>query len=153
MTARDLGKALQRLRRYQEAAKAFGQATAAYRQLKQPSKATDSRLAAVHAQLLSRLSPAARKLLDRAATLNTQLVTLYKKGRYREAAQLGRKALDLRKKVLGENHPDYATSLNNLALLYQSMGDYAKALPLYRQALAIRKKALGENHPRYAPPA
>ena len=28
-------------------------------------------------------------------------------------------ALEIRKKVLGENHPDYAKSLNNLALLYR----------------------------------
>ena len=54
------------------------------------------------------------------------------------------------KKVLGENHPDYATSLNNLAALYDAQGDYARAEPLYRQALEIRKKALGENHPDYA---
>ena len=30
--------------------------------------------------------------------------------------------LEIRKKALGENHPDYATSLNNLAGLYQAQG-------------------------------
>ena len=47
----------------------------------------------------------------------------------------------IRKEVLGEKHPDYATSLNNLAGLYGATEEYAKAEPLFRQALAIRKKA------------
>ncbi len=33
-------------------------------------------------------------------------------------------ALDLRKQLLGDNHPDVATSLNNLAALYDSQGRY-----------------------------
>ena len=71
-------------------------------------------------------------------------------GDYARAEPLYRQALEIRKKALGENHPDYATSLNNLAALYQAQGDYARAEPLFRQALEIRKKALGENHPDYA---
>ena len=71
-------------------------------------------------------------------------------GDYARAEPLYRQALEICKKVLGENHPDYATSLNNLAVLYHSQGDYARAEPLFRQALEIRKKALGENHPDYA---
>ena len=66
------------------------------------------------------------------------------------AEPLCRQALEIRKKVLGENHPEYATSLNNLASLYCAQGDYARVEPLYRQALEIRKKVLGENHPDYA---
>ena len=58
--------------------------------------------------------------------------------------------MEIRKKVLGENHPDYANSLNNLASLYQAQGDYPRAEPLFRQALEIQKKVLGENHPDYA---
>ena len=60
-------------------------------------------------------------------------------GDYAKAEPLYRQALEIRKQVLGENHPDYAASLNNLAGLYQPMGDYAKAEPLCRQALEIRK--------------
>jgi hypothetical protein len=71
-------------------------------------------------------------------------------GLYDKAEPLYIQALLIRKKALGENHPDYAQSLNNLALLYKSTGAYDKAEPLYQQALLIRKKALGENHPDYA---
>jgi CHAT domain-containing protein/tetratricopeptide (TPR) repeat protein len=71
-------------------------------------------------------------------------------GDYAKVAPLLRQALEIRKRVLGENHPDYAESLNNLAELYRAMGDYAKAEPLYRHALEIKKRVLGENHPAYA---
>jgi tetratricopeptide (TPR) repeat protein/tRNA A-37 threonylcarbamoyl transferase component Bud32 len=54
------------------------------------------------------------------------------------------------RKLLGEEHPLYATSLDNLALLYRDMADYREALPLLEQALALRKQRLGGQHPDYA---
>ncbi|MFN9823770.1 MAG: tetratricopeptide repeat protein, partial [Planctomyces sp.] len=57
---------------------------------------------------------------------------------------------EIRKTILGERHPDYATSLNNLAVLYTSMGDAAKAEPLCLKTLQIVKNVLGERHPDYA---
>jgi tetratricopeptide (TPR) repeat protein len=56
----------------------------------------------------------------------------------------------LRKRLLGENHPDVASSLNNLAALYDSQGRYESAEPLYLQALELRQRLLGENHPDVA---
>jgi tetratricopeptide (TPR) repeat protein len=56
-------------------------------------------------------------------------------------------ALELRKRLLGEDHPDVATSLNNLALLYESQGRYDQAEPLYLQALNICERRLGLDHP------
>jgi hypothetical protein len=40
-------------------------------------------------------------------------------------------ALELSKRLLGEDHPHVATSLNNLAGLYDSQGRYDQAEPLY----------------------
>jgi tetratricopeptide (TPR) repeat protein len=60
------------------------------------------------------------------------------------------KALTIREKESGANHPDTATSLNNLAGLYRSMGRYAEAEPLYVRSLAIIEKELGANHPNTA---
>ncbi len=71
-------------------------------------------------------------------------------GQYEKALSIFQQVLSIRKKILGEEHPDYALSLNNLALLYVYMARYKKALPLYKQALAINKKILGEEHPDYA---
>ena len=55
--------------------------------------------------------------------------------------------MDLRKQLLGVNHPDTATSFNNLAFLYYSQGKYEEAEPLYIQALQIAEGVLGVNHP------
>ena len=57
------------------------------------------------------------------------------------------RALAIREKALGPDHPDVGESLSNLAGLYEDEGDYAKALPLYQRAIAIREKSLGPNHP------
>lgn len=58
-------------------------------------------------------------------------------------------SLRIVERVLGKQHPDYATSLNNLALLHYSQGEYDKALPLYQQALQIYEQG-GKQHPYYA---
>jgi tetratricopeptide (TPR) repeat protein len=57
------------------------------------------------------------------------------------------RALAIREKVLGPEHPDTATSLNNLAGLLQDQGDLRGARPLFERALAIYEKVLGPVHP------
>ena len=66
---------------------------------------------------------------------------------YSEARPLYERALAIREKVLGPEHPDTAMSLNNLAVLLQDQGDLAGARPLFERALAIREKVLGPEHP------
>jgi tetratricopeptide (TPR) repeat protein len=88
--------------------------------------------------------------LAAAITLSTSAAIHRDAGEYVKALPLLEKALGIRERVLGEEHPDTATSYNNLAHLYQSMGDYAKALPLYEKALAICERVLGEEHPSTA---
>ena len=56
----------------------------------------------------------------------------------------------MRKRLLGEQHPDVAASLNNLAQQYLRRGIYSKAEPLHKQALQIKKSLLGEEHPDVA---
>ncbi len=69
---------------------------------------------------------------------------------YGKAEPLYIKARDIRKKVLGKQHPDYATSLCNLADLYRCIADYGKAEPLCIQARDIYRRIYGEEHPHYA---
>ena len=71
----------------------------------------------------------------------------YDAGDHKKAEPLYQQALEIRRQVLGEKHPDFAQSLNNLASLYYAQRLYAKAEPLYRQALEICRKELGEKHP------
>ena len=58
-----------------------------------------------------------------------------------------RRALAIREKQLGPDHPDTAISLGNLANLLEAQGDLAAARPLHERALAIREKRLGPDHP------
>ena len=95
--------------------------------------------------------PGTRKAaLEEATRLNDAVVKLLAGGKYDEAMPLAQRALELREKALGHDHPDVATSLNNLALLLKVKGDYVGAEPLYRRALAIRERALGPDHPSVA---
>ncbi len=60
------------------------------------------------------------------------------------------RALAIREKALGPEHPRVATGLNNLASLYRDQGRYDEAEPLHQRALAIFEKALGPDHPDVA---
>jgi len=72
----------------------------------------------------------------------------FQKASYFDAAiPLLHRALTIREKVLGKEHPSTATSLNNLAVLYNNKGDYDEAEPLYRRALSIYEKVLCMEHP------
>jgi len=68
-------------------------------------------------------------------------------GEYPKALVLHNKALAIREKILGLEHPDTATTYNNIAALYDNQGNHPKALGLYNKALAINEKALGLEHP------
>jgi tetratricopeptide (TPR) repeat protein len=72
------------------------------------------------------------------------------RARYREAEPLLERALTIRERALGSEHPETAAGLNNLALLYQKQGKYGEAEPLLERALTIRERALGSEHPETA---
>ena len=57
------------------------------------------------------------------------------------------RALEIKEKLLGPDHPEVATTLNNLALLRKSQGRLAEAEALYRRALSIFVHALDPSHP------
>jgi eukaryotic-like serine/threonine-protein kinase len=60
------------------------------------------------------------------------------------------RALEIDRRVLGDNHPRIAARLNNLALVAQNMGDLKLAESLYRDGLKRDVMAYGENHPETA---
>src|SRR5207245_8375472 len=63
------------------------------------------------------------------------------------AKPLYERALKIRERVLGPDHPDTATSLNNLALLLRDQGELAAARPLLERALTISERVQGPDHP------
>ena len=58
-----------------------------------------------------------------------------------------REALEIYGRILGEEHPLYASGLNNLASLYSLTGDFEKAEPLYLKSVEICRKIFGKGHP------
>lgn len=93
---------------------------------------------------------AEKQQLAQADEDDRELFRLHQQRKYADAAKIGKRVLAIRKSVLGEQHPSYATSLNNLAWLYSRTNNYPRAAPLYKQALEISKSVLGEQHPGYA---
>jgi tetratricopeptide (TPR) repeat protein len=82
------------------------------------------------------------------AKLQSRLATyLHGRGAYSRARPLYERALSIRQKVLGPEHPDTATSLDDLATLLHNQGELSGARPLYERALSIREKVLGPEHP------
>src|SRR5260370_296754 len=113
-------------------------------------KVTGARWALADTERLASLNADQRRQLREAEQLNRKVERLFREGKYPDAVEFARQALEIRKQVQGKQHPSHTTSLNNLAEIYRAMGDYAKAEPMFRQALEIRKQVLGEQHPYYA---
>ena len=63
-----------------------------------------------------------------------------------EALLFCERALAIRDKTVGQDHPDYASSLFQLGSLYFATSDYARAKPMLERALEIRETTLGRDH-------
>jgi hypothetical protein len=58
--------------------------------------------------------------------------------------------LNVRRRVLGDDHPDIGQSLNNLAGVLHERGAIGVAERTYRDAIASWRRSLGEEHPTLA---
>jgi tetratricopeptide (TPR) repeat protein len=58
---------------------------------------------------------------------------------------LQKQALGMRRKLLGDEHPETAASLNNLALLFRQEGKWTEAEGAERESLAIQTKLNGRE--------
>ena len=68
-------------------------------------------------------------------------------GDWKHAEQLEVQVLDMRKKVLGAEHPDTLKSMAKLASIYSSQGKWNEAEQLDIQVLDMRKELFGAKHP------
>jgi|GEM_PF-3580647 len=75
---------------------------------------------------------------------------LYDSACYDKALEYYGKALEIRRQVLGENHPNTATCYDNIGVIWYKKDNYDKALENLEKALAILRQVLGENHPDIA---
>ncbi|KAF7524554.1 hypothetical protein G7054_g11381 [Neopestalotiopsis clavispora] len=63
--------------------------------------------------------------------------------KYKEAEQMHRQALEIRKQVRGPESPDTLTSMHSLALVIASQGRYQEAEQMHRHILQVREETLG----------
>ena len=85
------------------------------------------------------------QMLDALGRVNHEL------GRFDDAERMLRRAVDVRRRELGDNHPDLATSLNNLGVVIrQTSSKRAEAVRLHREALDIQTRTLGPTDPEVA---
>ncbi|MCJ1255882.1 Kinesin light chain 3 [Lignoscripta atroalba] len=68
-------------------------------------------------------------------------------GQTQEAVKLSEQVLKVRKRILGDEHPDTLKSMNNLACSYSDLGQRQEALKLSEQVLKVSKRILGDEHP------
>ena len=74
----------------------------------------------------------------------------YKRGNYAEAITSHTRALHIRIKQFGEEHPETADSYHSVGVTQLSLMDYTAALESHKRALHIRIKQFGEEHPQTA---
>ena len=77
-------------------------------------------------------------------------VTKHSLGNYTAALESHRRALDIRIKSFGEEHPKTADSYHSVGVPQHSLGNYTAALQSNKRALDIRIKSFGEEHPNTA---
>jgi tetratricopeptide (TPR) repeat protein len=87
----------------------------------------------------------------RGAALAGQLGAVqFRRGDYAAAIELHERALAIKERLFGANHPAVGVTLVNLANAENSRGDSARTEQLYRRALAIFESELGPQHPSVA---
>ena len=64
----------------------------------------------------------------------------------KKSLEYAKQALQIRKKVFGNNHPDTAMSYCNIGAVYDCLDLYSEALFCYESAMKIEKATLGDNH-------
>ncbi|MHC5002523.1 MAG: tetratricopeptide repeat protein, partial [Planctomycetota bacterium] len=83
-----------------------------------------------------------------AAELHLLIGRVYESlGRPQDAEPHVAVALEIRRRVLGNEHPDTLTNLHALAMVYWNLNRFAEGERLYLEALEIKRRVLGEDHP------
>ncbi|XP_078384766.1 uncharacterized protein LOC144667229 isoform X2 [Oculina patagonica] len=71
-------------------------------------------------------------------------------GELTAALHLHERALEIRRKLFGESHPQTAASYHSTGITLYKMNDFPSALQSLQRALEIRRKQFGEYHPETA---
>jgi tetratricopeptide (TPR) repeat protein/predicted Ser/Thr protein kinase len=100
------------------------------------------------------IEPAASRVGERfkdnplieAAVRNTLAMAFDSIGHGELALPHAQQALEVRRRLLGNDHPDTIRSINSVGYLLQMQGKLDQAEPLHREALERSRRALGDDH-------
>ena len=85
------------------------------------------------------------------AVVLTNLGTAYGDlGDHAKERDMLERALAIKERAYGRDHPEVATTLTNLGNAYGQLGDHAKKRDMLERALAIEERAYGRDHPNVA---
>ncbi len=82
--------------------------------------------------------------------LSADARSLWKQGKYAAAQSSLEKALEINRRVLGEDHPTTAESDADLAFLLMEQGKFAISQGRYEKAIKILHRLVGDDHPKTA---
>ncbi len=98
---------------------------------------------------LTRAIKIAEKISDKSlesAAKNNLGLTLVQQRKFDEAITFFNEALEIRKKVFGEESSEVAITLDNLGIAYANKQDFSKAEEFTKKSLAIFEKEVGISH-------
>lgn len=102
-------------------------------------------------EILERTAERVGKELEGQAEVEAELRTIlgetyHALGRYQESEDMHLRALALRERLFGIEHPLVASSKNGIALALRDQGRLDQAEELYRASLAMQQRLLSEEH-------
>lgn len=101
-------------------------------------------------EFVAGLSRDARRDLAAADSLGAVVDECWNKSQFAEARAAVERQLEIRRTLLGQEHPEVTESLGNLGALRLATGDFAGAEQLFTEALTMNRKILGAEHPEFA---
>ena len=168
-TLHGLGVLLEREGRYADAEQSFRKALDVQRQVLGPAHADVARTLQDLAKVIDESGnlkaaiPVMQQALDiqrrlndsqpapgLAETINDLGTMRYEDGDYDAAEKLYVEAIAMKRRLLGEKHPEIAITLSNLARVLQNKRDLAGAEARFREVLAMQRGTLGDVHPDVA---
>jgi len=108
---------------------------------------TESRLNVADLRRVRGLDAVAQAELVSLNGTDAEVGQLYAEGRYAEAQELTQRQLDIRRRVLGNEHADTLRSIGTMGLLLMYQGRLTEAEPYNREALDGFRRVLGDEHP------
>jgi tetratricopeptide (TPR) repeat protein len=113
-------------------------------------QSADARRAMDDLRTIAALPEEGRKAMASVGEFEAKAGAARDRAQFAEAERLSRELLEIRRRWLGEKHPDTAESYNSVAMTLNAQGKFAAAQPLAERALEINRRLLTDDHPRTA---